>query len=146
MQRSSPFPPYRQLRPTALIYWIALKGGVDAFSRNLKTLDYSASKASPVVSVVKRMLLAKLNNSGLVHRVELSLNQGDVPNFNNDEQTTCTGYVQLRQPVSQREILVHMSGNLLKDTYLSQYVLHKNAPMRRKVSLQIAVQSTKYSL
>ena len=102
-ENGSPLPPCRQLRPTALIFWNALKGGVDAFSRNLRTLDFSASKVSPVVSVVKRLLAAQVNNAGIIHRIVIALNDNTLPVKSEYDHEVQGGYVRVRQSVSQKE-------------------------------------------
>ena len=103
----------------------SLKGGVDDFSRNLCTLDYSASKVSPVVSVVNRMLSAQVNNAGLVHRFGLAIRDGILPNAVDEVSKNHRSYVKLRQMVSQKETFGGFVRSLAKQ-YISELKEQQN--------------------
>lgn len=47
-KNQAPLPPARMIRPTALVYWNALKGGVDEFSRTMKTLSRCNVSETPL--------------------------------------------------------------------------------------------------
>ena len=134
--KGAPLPPCRQLRPTALVFWNALKGGVDAFSKNLKTLDYSASKVSPVVSVVKRMLSAQVNNAGTVHRIGLALAQEILKEPSYFEQAKQEGYVKLRQKVSQQETFGHLIRCLAKEFIADNSIFSEGIIIRSSETVQ----------
>ena len=71
MERKIPLPPARMIRPTVLIYWNALKGRVDEYSRAMKTLSRNNACEKPILSVIKRLICEHINNSGVLNRISL---------------------------------------------------------------------------
>ena len=114
---------------------------MDAFSRYLKTLDYSASKVSPVVSVVKRMLAAQVNSAGIVHRIGRAIRQGALPTGTKNTEQRCGGYVKLRQAVSQQETfgaLVRLLAKEYKAKSLTRvrYTIQRNTNTHQEHTLK----------
>ena len=67
-------PPDRMTRPKILVVWNALKGGVDEYSRSLKSYAITTVCENPVVSVIGRMLSTQVANAALVHHFSIAKN------------------------------------------------------------------------
>lgn len=67
--RRSPFPPTRMLRPRSLVFWNALKGGVDEYSGAMKRFIHQNSAEHPVVTIVTRMIMPQICNAAISYRL-----------------------------------------------------------------------------
>ena len=79
VESNGPLPPSRKIRPALLVYWNALKGGVDEFSRNLKTLAYTNSSENPIVSIIGRLISSQVGSARIAHRFSVARSCGVLP-------------------------------------------------------------------
>ena len=96
---NGPLPPSRMVRPTLLVYWNALKGGVDEFSWALKSLAYTNSSENPIVGVIGRPICGQVCNAAIVHRIAIARTKGYL--LNSEEHATAKdGYKNTRHRVT----------------------------------------------
>ena len=110
-----PLPPAIMIRPSGLVFWNLLKGGVDEFSRALKSLCYTNASENPIESVLGRLLIAQVNHSAVVHRFALAKRRGLLPEI--DEYKNCDrkkGYSALRHDVTRCETFASFARELTK--------------------------------
>ena len=83
----------------------------------MKTLDYSSSKVSPVISVIKPILAAQGNNAATLHRFSEALRRYLIPSEKEDFEIDGRrfGYVKLRQSVSETETFSFFIRSLAKE-------------------------------
>ena len=97
-----PQPPARMIRPTALIHWNVVKGGVDEFSRALKTLAYTNNSENPIVSVIGRLLCSQVHNMAVVIRLSIAKRKGYLDNDSNTSRAAQRlGYSYVRHHVTR---------------------------------------------
>lgn len=78
------FPPARMIRPTSFVFCNSIKGGVDEFSRAMKSFARTNTAEIHIVSVIKRMATRQVADSGFVHPILLakSLRKWLIPSTN----------------------------------------------------------------
>ena len=96
-----PLPLARMIRPTSVIYWNHVKGGVDEFSRTLKVLSYQNTSENPIVSVLGRLICAQINNAAVVYRLSVAKGRGLLLENNACEREMRKGYVAMRHDVAR---------------------------------------------
>ena len=115
MERKSPLPPARMIRPTILVYWNALKGGVDEYSRAMKTFSRNNACENPIVSVIGRLIFGQINNSGVLQRIVLARAKNRIlPNIR-DVPGHMRGYVKTRRGVTMCETFGQFVRGLAKE-------------------------------
>ena len=95
-----PLPPARMIRPSGLVFWNLVKGGVDEFSRALKSLCYHNSSENPIVSILGRLLCAQVSNAAIVHWFSIAKARGMLEKFEKDGAIEA-GYSSLRHDVAR---------------------------------------------
>lgn len=61
--KNGPLPPSRIIRPKILVYWNTLKGGVEEFSRALKTLACTNASEIPIVRIIGRVICSQVGKA-----------------------------------------------------------------------------------
>lgn len=77
--RGVPFPPTRMIRPTTLVFWNSLKGGVDEYSRAMQNLTRSNVSENAIVTIITRLLMAQVCNAAVAHRLVKSRQTSVLP-------------------------------------------------------------------
>ena len=102
VHRNGPLPPSRMIRPLLLVYWNTLKGGVDEFSRALKTLAYTNTSENPIVSIIGRLISSQVGNAAIAHRFFIARKRGVLPPLNHEWCKSQT-YKKIRHQVTSCE-------------------------------------------
>eukprot|EP00178_Gracilaria_changii_P016681 TRINITY_DN479_c3_g1_i11.p1 TRINITY_DN479_c3_g1~~TRINITY_DN479_c3_g1_i11.p1 ORF type:complete len:1373 (+),score=138.00 TRINITY_DN479_c3_g1_i11:3191-7309(+) len=110
-----PLPPSRMIRPSALVFWNLLKGGVDEFSRNMKQMCYTNSSENPIVSVIGRLLCSQVANAGVVYRMVKARLSGMLPRNNKQDFETRASYRKLRHSLTKCMTFSSFVKNLAKE-------------------------------
>lgn len=92
-----PIPPAQMIRPTFVIFWNAVKGGVDVYSRTLVSFAKQNASAHPISAVVGRLLCMQMANAAVVYRLLLAAKKNKVPVY--DSTITSHSYFKLRKAV-----------------------------------------------
>ena len=71
-------PSARIIRPKILVMWNAVKGGVDEYSRALRTFAMTNVSENPLVSIIGRMLSTQIPNAALVYRLWVAKETGKI--------------------------------------------------------------------
>ena len=79
VQQHGPLPPSRMIKPIFLLYWSALKGGVDEFSRALTTLAYTNTSEHPIASIIRLLFCAQVAIAAIVHRLGIPRDEEKLP-------------------------------------------------------------------
>ena len=114
VQKNGPLPPSRMIRPTLLVYWNTLKGGVDEFSRALKTLAYTNTSENPIVSIVGRLISSQVGNAAIAHRLSIARKREVLPDMNH-ERCTIQTYKTLRHQVTSCESFGSFARELARE-------------------------------
>ena len=129
------------LRSPALVFWNSLKGGVDVYSRNLKKLDYSEARVSPVVSVVKRIMSSQTNNASTIYFFNQAVQKGIIPSNKEQYSNINSGYAHIRHQVSSLQTFVDFVRALAKEFKAERSAIctdavdtHHNSKYPRRVS------------
>jgi B-box zinc finger len=110
-----PLPPARMIRPTILVAWNALKGGVDEYSRIMKHFCRANAAEPPTVTVLGRIIMTQAANSAILYRLSLARARGKLPKIaSNPRENELGGYCNLRKQVSKvctvREFIRRLAG------------------------------------
>jgi hypothetical protein len=97
----SPLPPARMIRPTILVFWNALKGGVDEYSRSMQAFSRSNVSENPGVSVIGRILMSQAANAAVIHRLALARCNQKLPRAAEEAPPHHRGYYNARKRVSR---------------------------------------------
>ena len=100
IENQKPAPPAKMLRPKSLVYWNAVKGGVDEYSSRMAILTHTNSSENPITSVVARLICAQAYNAALAFRLFKARSMGMLTCVNRSYNYKHVGYRAERHRVS----------------------------------------------
>lgn len=109
-----PIPPTNMIRPKPLVFWNAVKGGVDEYSRAMTRITRTNVSENPLVSVIGRLLASQLNNAAVVYRMFLA-KQSFIISDLIDESEHNLSYYDLRKKVTKQQTFNNYSRELAKE-------------------------------
>lgn len=134
---AKPLPPARMIRPTSLVFWNTLKGGVDVFSRTMMTFARKNSSEHPIARLVARQLSAQVANAGLVYRLILAVQKKKIPSLTEIGSNFEYSYKHLRKKVAttltSAEFVQRLCVDLLKAKGKSFTTKSKNSTNSHKM-------------
>lgn len=111
---NGPLSPSFMIGPQLLVYWNTLKGGVDEFSRALKTLAYINTSENPIVSIIGRLTSSQVGNAAIAYRCFIARKCGVLPRIN-QEMYRYQAYKRMRHQVTSCESFGTFAGELARE-------------------------------
>ena len=90
-----PLVPSEMVRPTVLVFWNAVKGGVDEYSRSMTNLTHHNVTQDPLTTVFLRLLMSQVHNAAISYGLYIASLRGIVSSREEDNVTQNYGYKAL---------------------------------------------------
>ena len=119
IQTGLPITPARMVRPSVLVFWNAVKGGVDEYSRNMTHLTHHNVSQNPLTTVVLRLLMSQIHNAAVAYKLCLASLSGVVSSLSTDYDNNRRGgkYKSLRHRITSTASMIDFVHTLATDYY-----------------------------